>query len=216
MRNRILSTCGILAPSVYVGTVVLGGLLRPDYSHVSQPISDLIATGAPDKALLDPLFALYNLLTMAFAAGLLRGVCRRNEHRGKIAGILGAISLLSLGAFGFATLLFPEPSGGISAAGTTAGKLHIVFAGLSSISTMIAILFMGFWFMTQQGLHGYASYSFVSVAIVFLSGGCAAFSVAAHSPVAGAIERITIGGFMLWLLAVALAFHGQKEPDKVF
>jgi len=54
MKNKVLMLCGILAPVVYVITVILGGFLWPGYSHVSQPVSDLIATGAPNKSLLDP------------------------------------------------------------------------------------------------------------------------------------------------------------------
>jgi hypothetical protein len=57
---------GILAPVVYVTTVILGGILRPGYSPLSEAVSELIATGAPNKLFLDPLFALYNLLTLAF------------------------------------------------------------------------------------------------------------------------------------------------------
>src|SRR5215211_3649359 len=70
MKNKILMLGGILAPIVYVLTVLLGGVIRPGYSHVSQAVSDLIATNAPNKSLLDPLFALYNLLVIAFALSL--------------------------------------------------------------------------------------------------------------------------------------------------
>lgn len=89
MKNKVLMLCGILAPVVYVLTVILGGVLRPGYSHVSQAISDLMATGAPNKSLLDPLFALYNLLAIAFALGLFQHVRNDHQNRGKVVGTQG-------------------------------------------------------------------------------------------------------------------------------
>jgi len=62
MKNRILSICGALAPILYIMTMVLGGAIRPGYSHIAQAVSELIETGAPNKALLDALFIIYNLL----------------------------------------------------------------------------------------------------------------------------------------------------------
>ncbi len=213
MRNKILMLCGILAPIVYALMVVLGGILRPGYSHVAQAVSDLIATGAPNKSLLDPLFGVYNLLTLAFGVGLLQLVRSHNRNRGKVVGTLGALFLVAESVFGFVTLFFPEPSGGMSAAITSTGSMHIVFAGLSSLTTMLAILLMGFWFRNSQGLRGYGLYSFISVAVVFLSGGLAAITVANQSPIAGLVERITIGGFLQWLLVIALNLYSTEKTN---
>lgn len=213
MKNKILMLCGILAPIVYVLTVVLGGILRPEYSHLSQAVSDLIATEAPNKSLLDPLFGVYNLLTLAFGVGLFQYIRANNQDRGKVVGTLGALFLLAEGLFGLITLFFPEPAGGMSAAITSTGAMHIVFAGLSSLTTMLAILFIGFWFRNSQLLRRFALYSFISVAVVFLSGGFAAISVANQSPVAGLLERITIGGFLQWLLVIALKLYFSEKTN---
>ena len=62
MSRKYLLVCGVVAPLVYIGTVILGGLLRPGYSHVAQAISELMAAGAPNKLLLDTLFTLYDIL----------------------------------------------------------------------------------------------------------------------------------------------------------
>jgi hypothetical protein len=188
---------------VYVGTVILGGFFRPNYSHIAQAVSDLIATGAPNKTLLDPLFAIYNLLSIAFAVGLFQYVRSDYQHPKKLVGEIGAGVLIAQGILGLATLFFPEPAGGMSATMTSTGELHIVFAGLSSLTTMISILLMGFWFKKSQRHRRFTSYSFLSVAAVFVTGGLAAISVAHQSPFAGLVERITIGGFMQWLFVIA-------------
>jgi len=217
MRSRSLALCGVLAPLLYIGTVIIGGFLRPSYNHISQAVSDLIATGAPNKALLDPLFSLYNLLSIGFAVGLFQYVHSDFQQPRKLVGEIGAFVLIAQGIIGLATLFFPEPAGGMTAAITSTGKLHIVFAGLSSLTTMLSILLMGLWFKVSQRHRKYASYSFLSVAIVFLTGGLAAVCVAHQSPFAGLVERITIGGFMQWLFVIALAMacgaRAQNRQD---
>ena len=215
MKNKVLMLCGILAPVVYILTVILGGVIRPGYSHISQAVSDLIATEAPNKSLLDPLFALYNLLTIAFGAGLFLYVRSDHQNRRKVVGTLGALILVAESIFGFITLFFPEPAGGMSAPITSTGTMHIVFAGLSSLTTMLTILLMGFWFRNNQPLRGYGLYSFISVAAVFLSGGFAAFSVATQSPIGGLVERITIGGFLQWLFIIALMMYSSKATSEL-
>ncbi len=52
MNNRLLAVCGILAPLLYTFTVILGGVITPNYSHVANAISELIESGAPYKTLL--------------------------------------------------------------------------------------------------------------------------------------------------------------------
>ena len=214
MRNKVYILAGILAPVLYVATVILGGVLRPDYSHIAQPVSDLIATGAPNKAGLDLLFAIYNLLVVVFAVGLWQQVRAENQSSLKNIGTIGAAILLLEGLFGLITLFFPEDAGAISEA-TATGKLHIVFAGLSALTSLLAILLMGLWFRSIPHLRRYSVYSFISVLVVFVAGGMAAASVANHSPIGGLIERVTIGGFVQWVFVIALLFYGYYTSKTV-
>jgi hypothetical protein len=98
----------LLAPVVYVFVVVLGGLLSPDYSHASRAISELIEVGAPNKWLLNPLFALYNLLTGTFAVGLFLVVRTRRRTERRLSGLLGALVLVFEAFVGLVTVFFPQ------------------------------------------------------------------------------------------------------------
>lgn len=209
MRIKILMLCGVLAPIVYAVTVVLGGILRPGYSHISQFVSELIAAGAPNKSLLDPLFALYNLLTIAFGAGLVMTVRAASETRGKVSGTLGALVLVAEGIFGFVTVFFPQDP--VGAPITSTGTMHIVLAGLSSLTTMLSMLLMGLWFRKQPGLQSYGLYSFISVVVVFVFGGLAAVTGANRNLILGIMERLTIGGFLQWLFVIALKLYSSRE-----
>ncbi len=202
MKNRTLLLGGILAPIFYVAVVIAGGLLRPGYSQVAQYVSELIEAGAPNKALLDPLFAVYNLLTMAFALGLWNYIRGVPGSARKSLGVTGACVLLIEGLVGFLTVFFPQDP--IGSAATTTGTVHIALAGLSSLTTMLAMLFIGLWLSASPSLRGFGWYSFVSVTLVFVSGGMAAATIAHPGPFNGLIERITIGGFLQWLVVIGL------------
>lgn len=210
MRNKILLLCGILAPVVYVLTVFIGGVITPGYSHISQYVSELIQTGAPNKIILNPLFALYNILVIFFGIGLLQYVRNVQEHERKLAGTLGTITLIIEGLAGFLTLFFPQDP--IGSQITTTGTMHIILASVSSLTTMLAMLLLGLWFRNVPALRGVGLYSFVFLGVVFVSGGFAARTIANPSPFNGLIERVTIGGFLLWLFVIGWELYFSKVP----
>ena len=207
--RKLLLLCGILTPLVYVFTVSLGGILTPGYSHIAQAVSDLIAAEAPAKSLLDPLFAIYNLLMFAFAIGLFLRMRADSKPR-QIVGTVGALVLAAEGIFGLVTLFFPEDAGGVGAQISATGSMHIIFASLSSLTTMLAILLVGLWFRSSPRWQRYAIYSFISLLVVFVAGGMAAASIANRSPFGGLAERTTIGGFMQWVFVVAWTMYASE------
>lgn len=208
MRNKFLMFSGVLAPLTYVLAVVIGGILRPGYSHITQYVSELIEAGAPNKAILDPLFSIYNILTIAFGIGLLLYIRETSENRRKMIGTIGACILVAEGLFGFVTVFFPQDP--IGSPATSTGNMHIVLASLSSLTTMLAMLLFGLWFRVIPNLRTYGLYSFVSLAIVFISGGVAASTIAHPGPVNGLIERVTIFGFIQWLFVIAFKMYSVE------
>ena len=208
-KHIILS--GILATLVYCIAVAIGGAIRPGYSHISQFISELIATGAPNKSLLDLMFAVYNILTTVFAWLFFETVQTQGGNPKRAIGIAGTLILFAQGIFGMATLFFPQDPVGTPF--TTTGILHIVLAGLSSLTTMAGMLLVGFWLRANTQLKPYGVYSFASVAFVFIFGGMAAAMAANQSPISGLIERLTIGGFLQWMAVISLILF-FKVRDK--
>jgi hypothetical protein len=198
--KKILMICGASAALVYAGTVVLGGLLRPGYSHISMAISELVADGAPNRSLLSSLFLLYNLLVSGFGVGLL--LKASSKSRGRLSGLTGSLALVLVGIAGILMeLAFPQEPGGTAT--TFAGSMHFVMAGVASLGTMAAALSLAFWFRNFAGLKGYVAYSWVSVALIFVSGGLTAAALANQHPLFGLIERITIFIFILWMFVIS-------------
>ena len=210
--KKIFMFCGIAAAVLYAGTVILGGWLRPDYSHVSMAISELVADGAPNRSLLSPLFLIYNVLVSLFGIGLFLKL--KNQSQGRIRGMTGSLALVAVGAAGILMeLLFPQEPGGTTM--TFAGTMHLVMAGVASLGTMLAILFLAFSFKPHPGLKGLVVYSMISVSAILVSGGMTAAAMANHSPLFGLIERIMIFTFILWMFVSARKMAQlERESDQ--
>lgn len=208
MSKRIWLLGGVVAPIVYLIAVVLGGLIRPDYSHYSEAISELIASGAPNKALLDPLFVVYNLAALAFSFGVL--ACVRYWPSGsRRVGLIAAGFVIFGGLIGLATVFFPQDPGGPAV--TLTGTIHIVLAGLSSLASMLSMLFFGLWLRSAHESK-MARYSLLSLIVVFLSGGLAAASIPIGFGASGLLERVTIFSYLQWMFVVALWLYIQLRP----
>lgn len=206
MGYKPLLWAGVLAVVFYVAAVIIGSVLRPGYSQVGNFVSELIETGAPNKGLLNPLFILYNLFTAIFGVGFWMFVKAKSPASAANLGKIGAVIILAEAVFGLVTVFFPQDVRGTPV--TSTGTMHIVLAGLCSLATMGAMLLVGLWFRNVPGMNGYAWYSFISLAIVFISGGLAAFTGATNSPILGVMERLAIGGFLQWLLILGMLLPG--------
>jgi uncharacterized protein DUF998 len=206
--KKLLMLCGCSAAVIYVGTVILGGLLRPGYSHISMAISELVAEGAPNRSLLSSLFLLYNALLTIFGIGLFLKV---NSQSGrKRSGIIGSLALILVGMAGILMeLVFAQEPGGTAT--TFTGTMHFVMAGIASLGTMVAVLGIGLWFRNIPELKSYFLYSIISVAIIFVSGGSSVPAMANHSPLFGLIERATILTFTLWMFVIGLKMFQLEE-----
>lgn len=92
MRKALLA-CGVVSSLVYAAADVLAGVFYPVYhDYISQMVSELMARGAPTRALMVRLFLPYNLLVFLFAAGVWASGARR------------AIRLTAAALFGYATM----------------------------------------------------------------------------------------------------------------
>ena len=180
--KKLLMLCGVSAAIIYIGTVILGGLLRPGYSHISMAISELVADGAPNRSLLSSLFVLYNALLTVFGIGLFIKVNNRSGR--KMSGIFGSFALVLVGMAGILMeLVFAQEPGGTAT--TFTGIMHFVMAGVASLGTMVALLGIGLWFRNISGMKSYALYSIISVVIIFVSGGSSIPAPLAHDAAPG-------------------------------
>ena len=207
MFRKILLCCGIAAPILYVITVIIGAAVRNDYSHIVNAISELLSNGAPNKTVLDFVFNVYNALLLAFAIG--GYIALKNAPRlCRVAmGIFIGIQILSF-SWGF----FPMDP--IGAQPTFAGTMHNVFGGIVALATIAMPLLMGLGLHKAKDFHGYAIYSFVTSAIIFISGPTGIILAGQGFHVFGFFERITIGTYEIWIFFTALNLLRMLQAEE--
>lgn len=54
-NQKLFALAGILAPIIFTAVVIILAALRPDYSHVSQPMSQLGEIGGPNAIVMKEL-----------------------------------------------------------------------------------------------------------------------------------------------------------------
>ncbi len=192
--NRLAAFAGLAAPLIYAVTVIVGGWITPTYSQLNQPVSALIAVGAPNALTLGWAFTLYNLLALGFAVGLFFYWNSKTLRISAVAiGLTGILGLIMSG--------FPMDAPGLSISVT--GIVHLTLAALLSLGTMAAMLFATIGWR-QSGNDRATIPTDLALILVLLSGVAAVLFTAQNWPFSGLFERIAIGTYLCWLLAVAL------------
>jgi len=206
MKERFFAMCGMVAPVLFVGMTVLGGLLSPGYSHLADTVSELFSPGAPNKLLLDTLHTIFALLLVLFGIGVLQFV--RGSAHSTWVGILGAALFIAAGLVSVATAtIYPQDAWG--SAPTFPGQMHIILSGVVAILSMLSMLFLGIWFNRAEIFPGFGTYSFVTIAVTLLSAGF--FMATLNSPIMGLTERITILAGFLWVFVLARWMYSRSD-----
>lgn len=198
INQRYLYLCGVIAPLLFVFMTILGGVLRPGYSHISDTVSELFSPGSPNKLLLDSLHIIFTLLLILFGIGVLRFV-RRNKQDSRI-GMIGAGLYIVMGILSVTTAtIFPQDAWGSSP--TFAGEMHKILSGVIGVLSILSFLLIGCWFKRDGILRGFWVYSLITVVLVILSTGVYVANMG--GPYMGLTERITILLGFQWTFILA-------------
>jgi hypothetical protein len=196
-RSAWVGWLGLAAAALYVIATAAGSFLDPHYSQIREHVSELTAVGAPTWAALAPAYISYNLLVMAFAIGLY--VCSGLRPAWGVGVALMVVN--GLAGVGMVTAFRQDPGG---APTTFAGSVHLILAGLSSLTVVGGSIAFGVAFRRTPTWQPLARFSFASAAGFAVLGALAAIATAMRSDFAGLAERGPIGLFIAWLLVVGL------------
>lgn len=202
MNKKLIYSFGIAAPIVYFLAVVLGGMLWPGYSHIRQAISELTMATAPNQIIIQPLFALYNILVLLFGIGVFAWA------KSKLLKT-SAILLIMISASGLLMYFFPQDP--INIALTFRGLMHFILAGIEALGSILVIFIAGFGLAKVKGLEWFKAFSIIMGSIVFLSGGLTPLAMSKLSAYFGVFERITIFSFIGWLFVFALLLVSSEK-----
>lgn len=197
-RSRIAALCGLAAIVFALVTPLVGGAVRPGYSHVAQYISELGEMGAVDGAAISALgFAptgIAVLLFLALAAPSLPRV------RGTA---LGLACFAGVGV-AYVVAAFAPCDAGCPAAGaiSTRQALHNAFGAFEYAGAFAGLLLLGGAFRRSKTWRGSARISFFCAGLV--GAGFAAMLMPTLAPVRGVAQRVAELGVFLWIGIVSL------------
>ena len=205
MKLTVVSLFGIVAPLFYIIPTVVGGLLRPGYNHITNSVSDLLASGAPNRIYLMIPFTVYPVFLSVFGFGLFAVFRTKPAPLNSLPGLIGFILIgASMGVLGILTMtIFPQDPHG--APMTTPGLLHLILVAIQAISAMAAIVLIGVWFRSN-GFSGYFIYSIVSFVVLLITGIISIIGVTQGSQYLGLFERLNVAAIVQWLVVVGLWF----------
>jgi hypothetical protein len=194
MAQKILLICGILSSLLYVAMNIIAAVLYEGYSSASQTVSELSAIGAPTRPLWVMLAIPYTLLAAAFGLGVWLSAGRNRPLR-----VVGGLMIV----YGVIGLFWP-PMHLRGVEPTLTDTVHIVFSMATVLLMMLAIGFGATAFGKPFRL-----YSIATLVILVVFGaltGLEAPGIPANLPTPwiGVWERINIGVFLFWVVALAV------------
>lgn len=195
---RKLTLFGMLGALAYAFHVVLGGFLWKGYSHIRQPISDLTAQGAPDRAFLTGITSVYAIFSIIFAIAAFMYI---KKLKVKILST-GFILFICMHIVSASYNFFPEDLAGAQA--TFRGIMHWVVTGAIVPLTILSVLLIGLGFRKVKGFRGYSVYTVITSIILFTAGGASVIILSQGLGVFGLFERLNIGSLQLWMFLVSL------------
>jgi hypothetical membrane protein len=219
---RVLSgpaalVCGLIAGPLFVTTFLVAGVIKPGYSPLRHDVS---ALELGDFGWIQRLnFVLAGLLTLAFAAGLRRGLSMEIGRKwgARLIG-LWAIGLVGSGIF------ITDPIGGYppgspveGAEVTVHGVLHNLCAGLSFISLLMAIILFARMFAARRQ-RAWAVYSVLCGTVLVVSIIVASYGASRTGGVAevdGLFQRIAGSSGMVWLTTLAVYLLRRRSAKAV-
>lgn len=199
MKRKSLYLFGLLAPILFVLTAILGGVLRPGYSHLADTVSELFSPGSPNRIFLSVFYFLFSICLIFFGVGLRQFVLHigKNTRMGTWAAYLfilvGVLNILT-------ATIFPQDPWGAPA--TFPGEMHkIVSAVITLISFGYMVLF-GLWFLLTGIKKSFWIYSLATIAGAIMTG--VWFTASVGSPLMGIAERVVILIGLQYTLALSV------------
>lgn len=181
--SRTALGCGVAGPSVFVGAWLVGGLLRrPDYSPVSQAISQLARSGTSSRPLMTAGFVAFGVLVPVYAQVLGPALGSRSVRMAATGSGLATLAVAAL----------PLSRAG----GQPIDTWHAVAAGTGYLAQVLAPLLGGRRLASAAARA--TSYAVSAVAL-----GCLVGSVVLPD-LTGLLQRTGLTAVDAWFVALAV------------
>ncbi|MCM4173068.1 DUF998 domain-containing protein [Arenibacter sp. TNZ] len=200
MKNnnlKILSLGGVLGPLLYTTVVLISAGLRPNYSHVSQFMSDLGATGSPNADFMNYMgFIPSGLMIASFGISLI--MLLSNSLTSRIGSVLVTIFGIGMVVVGFFSCDIGCPR-----EGSLENTIHDQISGPIFLSVITGILLLGISFRKHSVLKRLWVYSIITSLLCF--GFMAGLINAIESNyLIGIWQRMLLSTIFIWCVVMGL------------
>lgn len=210
VTTRRMLACGAIAGGLYIATDLTAAVAWDGYSITDQTVSETFAVGAPTRPFVLARSLTYSILMLFFGWGVLRVASEQRSLRttGGLIVAIGAIDLL--GPFAPMHQRAVLEAGG----GSLTDIMHIV---LASFDVLLILLILGFGAHTAG--KKFRLYSFITLVLVLGFGALTGLdgprmSSNLPTPMMGIWERISIYGFMIWLIVFAVTLLRSRHDGR--
>ena len=193
---------GVVAPLLFAGIAIVGGLMRPGYSHFSQAISELTEAGAADKIYLDLPLLVMEILTILFGLGFIRVVRKANLWLTLSAGLMVFIGILGI-------LFYRYPMDPIGTSMTPDGRMHLIIVSISALAAILTVFFSARGWSLVSGGREIARISYTVLWVMLFTGIASIFVGLWEWPGIGIWQRVNTGAFSIWEIATAMCLLGS-------
>ena len=191
---KLAALGGVIGPVVFVGLVVLGGLLYEGYSHTSQKISELGGAGAEYATVQNLNFIMLGVAVIGFAWALAR-VLGPPYWGPALIGVFGLSSSIANG-------LLPCDAGCQGA--TTVGLLHNVTGVIGFVAAIVGMFVLASRWRDDPYWRSHVAYTrgsaFAAIAGLVWFIATQALDV---QGLAGVAQRFFVGVLLLWIVTTA-------------
>jgi hypothetical membrane protein len=201
-----LLACGIASSVLYVAADVVSALRYEGYEYHGQAISELAAVGAPSRPLFVVFMLAYNVLLLAFTAGILRTARGR-----RVAYYIAACFIANVAVGTAGLLLFNMDQRGADE--TFRGSLHGPVTLVESIFIMASMA-------VAAAAYGktFRLYSIATIVVLIVFGIWTSFDITAianneATPWMGIKERINVYAYLLWVAVLAVSLW-LRQPSQ--
>jgi hypothetical protein len=203
--RKFLLASGILSSVFYVVINMIVPAYDPDYSMVTQTVSELSAVGARTRHLWVVLASFYSPLVIAFGLGIWLSSARNRPLR------ICSLFMILFGLSGFFWPPMHQREVIATSGNSLTDVMHIVFA---IVTVLLMMVMMGFG---AAALDRHFRFFTLIIFLLFLVFGFLTgregprISANLSTPLVGVWERINIGLFDLWVIAFAIKLLRLKN-----
>jgi hypothetical protein len=193
--QQLIALGGMIGPIIYTSIWILGGIIQPNYSHIRDDVSSLMAVGAPNKRLFDVMQLTNIALVTIFFTNLHYAI------DGGQGSIIGPACFVITNLINIPVVLFyPLDEGGELISPTA--KMHFKLVMIMAVFGAAGMLALWRRLSYTPGWEWYGTYSLVTFIVTLITAVLAAKT--AGSEIMGLTERLVVTANVQYIFVLAL------------